>query len=130
FFTLMIVGLAATLPHTLGAGLEAQGVSHATATHIAELPPISVLFSAFLGYDPAAALIPQHVLAHLPAAHAAVIQGHSFFANLIASPFRDGLHQAFAFAIVICLIAAATSWSRGAQQVEETHPTTAPSQAF
>src|SRR5690348_3562805 len=113
FFTLMIVGLAATLPHTLGAGLEAQGVSHATATHIGQLPPISVLFSAFLGYDPALSLIPHHVLAHLPAAHAAVIEGHGFFAHLIAAPFSDGLHQAFTFAIVICLIAAAASWSRG-----------------
>jgi MFS family permease len=130
FFTLMIVGLAATLPHTLGAGLEAQGVSHATATHIAHLPPISVLFSAFLGYDPAASLIPHHVLAQLPAAHAAVIQGHSFFANLIAAPFRDGLHQAFTFAIVICLIAAAASWSRGAQPVEEARPAPAPTEAF
>jgi hypothetical protein len=130
FFTLMIVGLAATLPHTLSAGLEAQGVSSTTATHVADLPPISVLFAAFLGYDPATTLIPQHVLAHLPAANAAVIQGHGFFANLIASPFRDGLHQAFTFAIVICLIGAATSWSRGAREVEESHAVAAPSQAF
>ena len=31
FFTLMIVGLSATLPHTLAAGLEAHGVPAATA---------------------------------------------------------------------------------------------------
>ena len=31
FFTLMIVGLASTLPGTLSSGLEAHGVSHATA---------------------------------------------------------------------------------------------------
>jgi MFS family permease len=119
FFTLMIVGLSATLPQTLSAGLQAQGVSHATAAHIAGLPPISVLFAAFLGYDPAQSLIGQHVLSHLPATNAAAIEGHSFFANLIAAPFRDGLHQAFTFAIVICLIAAFTSWLRGTPQPKE-----------
>jgi MFS family permease len=112
FFTLMIIGLSATLPHTLTAGLEAQGVAPGTAAQIGHLPPISVLFSAFLGYDPAATLIGPHVLSHLPAVNAAAIEGHTFFARLIAGPFRDGLHQAFTFAIVICLVAAATSWSR------------------
>jgi MFS family permease len=119
FFTLMIIGLSATLPHTLGTGLEAQGVPHSTAADIGNLPPISVLFAAFLGYDPARSLIGQQVLSHLPAANAAVIEGHSFFARLIAAPFRDGLHQAFTFAIVICLVAAATSWSRGTSPVDE-----------
>jgi len=119
FFTLMIVGLAATLPHTLTAGLEAQGVSPPTAAHVAHLPPISVLFAAFLGFDPAKSLLGTNVLSQLPAAHAAVIDGPSFFAHLIAGPFRDGLHQAFTFAIIICLLGAATSWSRGTKKVEE-----------
>ncbi len=52
FFTLMIIGLSATLPHTLAAGLEAHGVPAATATQVAHLPPVSVLFAAFLGYNP------------------------------------------------------------------------------
>src|SRR6476646_8955374 len=52
FFTLMIAGLSATLPHTLSSGLEAHGVSAATADHVAHLPPVSILFAAFLGYNP------------------------------------------------------------------------------
>ena len=122
FFTLMIIGLSATLPHTLTAGLEAQGVAPATAAHVGQLPPISVLFAAFLGYDPATSLIGTHVISHLSAANAAAIEAHSFFARLIAGPFRDGLHQAFTFAIVICLVAAATSWSRGTRRAKEAHP--------
>ncbi len=118
FFTLMIIGLSATLPHTLTAGLEAQGVAPATAADVGGLPPISVLFASFLGYDPATSLIGTHVLSQLPAANAATIAGHSFFPQLIAGPFRDGLHQAFAFAVIICLIAAAASWSRGKPRVE------------
>jgi hypothetical protein len=119
FFTLMIIGLSATLPHTLTAGLVQQGVPPATAAHVAQLPPISVLFAAFLGYDPARSLIGPHVLSHLSTASASIVEGHSFFARLLAGPFRDGLHQAFTFAIAICLIAAVTSWSRGSRRVEE-----------
>jgi MFS family permease len=119
FFTLMIIGLSGTLPHTLTSGLVQQGVPPATAAHVGQLPPISVLFAAFLGFDPARSLIGPHVLSHLSAGSAAVVEGHSFFARLLAGPFRDGLHQAFTFAIVICLIGAATSWSRGTRRVDE-----------
>jgi MFS family permease len=118
FFTLMIVGLAATLPSSLAAGLEAHGVPAAAATHAAHLPPVSVLFAAFLGYDPVHALIGPGVLAHLSTANAAAIGNHSFFPNLIAEPFRSGLHKAFAFAIVACALAAVMSWSRGARSPE------------
>ena len=39
--------------------------------------------------------------------------GSSFFPNLISGPSRDGLHAAFTFAIVACLVAAAASLMRG-----------------
>jgi MFS family permease len=118
FFTLMIVGLAATLPSTLAAGLQAHGVPAAAATHAAHLPPVSVLFAAFLGYDPVRSLVGPGVISHLSAANAAAITNHSFFPNLIAEPFHSGLHKAFAFAIVACVLAAAMSWSRGARRPE------------
>ena len=116
FFTLMIIGLSATLPHTLTVGLQAHGVPADTASHVGRLPPISVLFASFLGYDPASSLLGAHVLAHLSAASRAAIEGHRFFPSLIAAPFRDGLHEAFTFAAIICVVAAAASWSRGAQR--------------
>jgi MFS family permease len=115
FFTLMIVGLSATLPHALEAGLLAHHVPPATAARVSHLPPVSVLFAAFLGYNPAKELIGNHVLAHIPAHDAATISGRGFFPHLIAAPFRDGLREAFAFAIAACLIAAIASWSRGRQ---------------
>ena len=43
----------------------------------------------------------------------AVLAGRAFFPHLIAAPFRVGLHEAFAFAIAACLIAAAASLLRG-----------------
>ncbi len=117
FFTLMILGLAAMLPHALASGLTASGVSPTTAVHVVHLPPVSVLFAAFLGYDPAKELLGPRVLSHLPAHDAATISGRGFFPQLIANPFRHGLHEAFAFAIAACLIAAIASWSRGKRVV-------------
>jgi MFS family permease len=119
FFTLMIIGLAATLPATLTAGLEAHGVPAATATHVSHLPPVSVLFAAFLGYDPVRQLIGPEVLGHLSPANVAALTSHHFFPSLISAPFRDGLDKAFGFAIGACLLGALTSWSRGERHVED-----------
>jgi MFS family permease len=114
FFTLMIVGLSSTLPRTLTAGLVAHGVPVATAAHVSHLPPVSVLFAAFLGYNPMQTLLGPNVLDHVSHANAVALQGRDFFPSLIEGPFRTGLHEAFAFAIVACPVAAAASWVRGA----------------
>ena len=118
FFTLMIIGLSATLPHTMAAGLEAHGVSRAAAQQAANLPPVSILFAAFLGYNPIQHLLGATTLAHLPAHTQAVLAGRSFFPQLISGPFRHGLQEAFAFAVVACLVAAVASWSRGERYVD------------
>jgi MFS family permease len=113
FFTLMIAGLSATLPQAMSSGLEAHGVAAATAQHAAHLPPVSILFAAFLGYNPIQHLLGAQALAGLSAHSSALITGRSFFPNLISAPFRTGLHAAFAFAIAACLLAAAASLMRG-----------------
>ena len=98
FFTLMVVGLSSTLPHAMSAGLQAHGVSAASAHSASTLPPVSILFAAFLGYNPLEHLLGPHVLGGLSAHNHAVLTGSSFFPSLISGPFRDGLHAAFAFA--------------------------------
>ena len=113
FFTLMIVGLSSSLPGTLYHGLLAHGVPANVASAAAHLPPVSTLFSAFLGYNPVQHLVGASVLAHLPAHQAAVLTGRSFFPSLISGPFAAGLHTAFDFAIAACLAAAGMSWLRG-----------------
>jgi MFS family permease len=113
FFTLMIVGLASTLPETLSGGLTAHGVSPAVAHHVASQPPVSILFAAFLGYNPIQSLVGAQTLNALPPADHAALVGHQFFPHLISGPFQDGLHAAFTFAIIACLIAAAASALRG-----------------
>jgi hypothetical protein len=113
FFTLMIAGLSSSLPRVLSSGLHAHGVAAATAQRIAHLPPVSILFAAFLGYNPIQHLLGPHVLAQLTAPNRALLTGRSFFPHLISQPFRTGLNEAFAFAIGACLIAAAASLMRG-----------------
>jgi MFS family permease len=113
FFTLMILGLAANLPHALASGLQAHGVSPGVAHSASQVPPVSILFAAFLGYNPVAHLVGTHVLGSLSQHSQATLTGRSFFPHLISGPFSSGLHEAFLFAIVACLIAAAASLARG-----------------
>jgi MFS family permease len=113
FFTLMVAGLAGSLPHALDAGLRAHGVPASTAGQAAALPPISVLFAAFLGVNPVQHLLGAHAVASLAAAQRAALTGRTFFPHLISAPFRSGLHEAFLFAVVACLVAAAASALRG-----------------
>jgi len=108
FFSLMVTGLAGKLPHTMFAGLTAQGVPATSAATISHLPPIGVLFAAFLGYNPIQQLLGP-VLTHLNPAHAAYLSGRVFFPNLITAPFHSGLAVAFGFAIAACVVAAIAS---------------------
>jgi MFS family permease len=114
FFSLLIVGLSSSLSTSLYHGLVLHGVSNQAAAKAAHLPPVSTLFAAFLGYNPVQHLIGPGVLSHLTAAQQATLTGRSFFPSLIDGPFRSGLHAALDFAIVASLLAAAASWSRGA----------------
>lgn len=117
FFTLMIVGLSSALASNLFSGLTKYGVPSATAASVAHLPPVSVLFAAFLGYNPVQTLIKPQILNKLSAHNKAILTGHGFFPSIISKPFLSGLHEAFVFAIIACLVAAAASWFRGKKYV-------------
>ena len=112
FFSLMVAGLSSKLPTAMVSGLTAQGIPASAAHQISHLPPIGVLFAAFLGYNPMQQLLGP-LLAHLPAGHAAYVAGRQFFPHLITAPFHDGLGVAFAFAIAANVIAAVASLFTG-----------------
>ena len=112
FFSLMVVGLSGSLPSALSGGLTAQGIPAAAAHSISHLPPIGVLFAAFLGYNPMQQLLGP-LLGHLPAGHAAYVTGRQFFPHLITAPFHNGLGVAFAFAIAANVLAAIASLLTG-----------------
>jgi MFS family permease len=114
FFSLMIAGLANTLPKTLLSGLTAQGVPLAQATSIAHLPPVSTVFAAMLGYNPVQSLLaPTGLLHTLPAKNVATLTGKEFFPTLISGPFHHGLMIVFTAAALMAVCGAAVSWMRG-----------------
>ena len=104
FFSLMIVGLANTLPGALSGGLQEQGVSASVAQQVADLPPVGSLFAAFLGYNPIAELLePYHALQQ-PGVNADELTGQKFFPHLIIEPFHAGLTVVFIAAAVMMVI--------------------------
>jgi MFS family permease len=116
FFSLMIAGLAATLPRTLSAGLHAEGVPLSVANHVSHLPPVSTVFAALLGYNPVQHLLaPSGVLATLPHHSVATLTGTQFFPHLISGPFHHGLVIVFSAAAIMSLTGALVSLLRGRQ---------------
>jgi hypothetical protein len=114
FFSLMITGLASSLPKTLTAGLQHQGVPHAVAHQIGTLPPVSSLFAAVLGVNPVQHLLAAGgVLSSLPAASQRVLTGRTFFPGLISGPFHQGLSVVLAVATALAVLAALASLLRG-----------------
>jgi MFS family permease len=118
FFSLMVVGLSGSLPSAMQSGLTAQGVPAQAALGISHLPPIAVLFAAFLGYNPMQQLLGPE-LKHLPADRASYLTGRGFFPHLITQPFHNGLVIAFCFAIVACVVAAIASMLTKGQKSAE-----------
>jgi hypothetical protein len=112
FFSLMVAGLSSALPSAMSGGLIAQGIPAAPAHALSHLPPIGVLFAAFLGYNPMKQLLGP-LLAHLPSGHAVYVAGRQFFPHLITAPFHDGLGVAFAFAIAANVLAGIASLLTG-----------------
>jgi MFS family permease len=121
FFSLMIVGLAQSLPGTMSAGLQAQGVSASVAHEVANLPPVGSLFAAFLGYNPIAELLaPFHALQQ-PGVNADVLTGQTFFPQLITEPFHSGLVVVFVAAAAMMVIGLiASMFNSGRYGDEET----------
>jgi MFS family permease len=117
FFSVMIAGLASTLPTTLASGLRNHGVAPDVAHQIASLPPVSSLFAAVLGVNPLGHLLAAHgELASLPAAARQSLTRREFFPELISGPFHHGLVVVFAFATVLAGLAALASALRGGRR--------------
>jgi MFS family permease len=109
FFSLMIVGLANTLPNAMSAGLQEQGVSATVAHEVSHLPPVGSLFAAFLGYNPIAELLAPSGALHQPGVNADVLTGQTFFPHLITEPFHTGLVVVFVSAALMMVIGAVAS---------------------
>ena len=110
FFTLMIIGLAISLPGAMESRLVAEGLPQTIAQQVASAPPVASLFAAFLGYNPMGELVPHAALAALTADQQATITGAHFFPDLLSGPFMVGIKIAFTISLLLYLAAAAASW--------------------
>ncbi len=127
FFSLMIAGLAASLPKTMTSGLEKYGVSPAVAHQIGSLPPVSSLFATVLGVNPVQHLLTQaNALTSLPAASQQVLTGREFFPSLISGPFHQGLVVVFVAAAALSVVSAFASLLRGGRVPPELAAAQAP----
>ncbi|ORW32631.1 MFS transporter [Mycobacterium paraense] len=125
FFSLMVIGLAHTLPQALSSGLQQQGVPAAVAQDVANLPPVGSLFAAFLGYNPIGELLARSGALQQPGVNANVLTGKSFFPDLISGPFHAGLTVVFVAAAVMMLTGALASLvnpGRYGDEVEQARP--------
>jgi hypothetical protein len=120
FFSLMVIGLAASLPKAMTGGLVAQGVDPSTAAQVGNLPPVGSLFATFLGYNPIATLLgPSGALDALPAGNRATLTGTQFYPHLISGPFHDGLVVVFSVAAAMMVVGAIASMFAGGRYVHE-----------
>ena len=120
FFSLMIAGLATTLPSALRSGLTGHGISATVANQVAATPPVGSLFAAFLGYNPIESILgPTGVLKSLSSSNAAALTGKTFFPHLIADPLHTGLVIVFIAAAVMSVIGAIASLTAGGKYIHQ-----------
>ncbi|MCU1475759.1 MAG: transporter [Subtercola sp.] len=123
FFSLMIAGLANTLPNAMFSGLTTHGISTTVANQIAATPPVGSLFAAFLGYNPIESILgPTGVLNSLSAANSSALTGQTFFPQLISDPFHSGLIIVFTAAAILSLIGAVASFFAGGKYMHTETP--------
>lgn len=113
FFSIVITGLAATLPQEMTKGLAKTGLSSQIVHQISSLPPIASLFAALLGYNPLKSLVPAQAMNQLSTSVQQRLEGHSFFPHLISGAFQHGLRLAFAASAVMLVLGALASILRG-----------------
>jgi MFS family permease len=124
FFSLMIAGLATTLPNALRTGLTTHGVGTAVANQVAATPPVGSLFAAFLGYNPIQSILgPTGALKTLSQTNVAALTGKEFFPQLISNPFHSGLVIVFIAAAIMSIVGAIASVFMGGKYVHaDTEP--------
>jgi hypothetical protein len=112
FFSLLVAGLSHSLPGALHSGLTAQGVPQSAVAAVAAVPPVGLMFAAFLGSNPIASLLSTAGV-QLPAHTVRTVTGRTFLPGLLSQPFHDGLVVVFILAAVLAAVGAVVSLFRG-----------------
>jgi MFS family permease len=120
FFSLLIAGLSSSLPTALHDGLTAQGLSPDAVSSVVAVPPVSLMFAAFLGTNPIGTLLGQAgVTGQLPPDTLSHLTGRTFLPGLLSGPFHDGLIVVFVLAAALAAAGAVVSLFRGGVYIHD-----------
>ncbi|MFG2040622.1 MFS transporter [Dactylosporangium sp. NPDC048998] len=120
FFSLLIAGLSDSLPATLHGALAAEGVPGPAIDRVTAVPPVGMMFAAFLGYNPLTALLSAAGVLHsLPAATVATLTARTYLPGVLAGPFHEGLVVVFVLAAGLSAAGAVVSLLRGGAYIHE-----------
>ena len=123
FFSMLIAGLASSMPAALFSGLTAQHVPANIGREGGEPAAGRDVVRGVPGLQPDAGdPRPAGARRQLPPGNAATLVGKQFFPNLVTGSFHDGLVIVFAVAIAVSLIGAIASLFRGGKYVHDETP--------
>lgn len=120
FFTIVILGLAASLPLALSSAITKAGAPAVVGSDAARIPPTTALFAAFLGYNPVSSLLaqlPPSDIASISNQTLSKITNESWFPNAIAPSFMQSMDTAFYIGAALSFVAAVASSLRGRRYV-------------
>jgi MFS family permease len=114
-FTITLVALSGSLPHSVNAALVNAGAPQ-LASVFDQIPPTTALFAAFLGYNPMQTVLsqlPSSITGSLSSQTRTILTGMKWFPEAIAPAFMSSLTVAFYFNALLALLAAGASALRG-----------------
>lgn len=113
FFSILIAGLATSLPSHITIALDSVGAP-SMIPYLSGMPPTVAIFGAFLGINPAGAIIGS--LPSLPlsvsSATISLLKGNMWFPGVLAPSFMDSLDIVFYVISGITILASIVSFFR------------------
>ncbi|MGC8496185.1 MAG: MFS transporter [Candidatus Micrarchaeia archaeon] len=118
FFSVTITVFTLNVPGAMYSSAVQQGIPQSTAQLLAQIPPSGLLFGAFLGVDPLAAL-PKTLASSLPSSAAKVLKSRTFLPTILGPSFIQGLRASLYISVFLVIIGAVLSALRGKRYVYE-----------
>ena len=124
FFTIIVIGLTQRFPEAMTSSLTSIGAAH-LAPVFSKLPPTAALFSALLGYNPVAGILPTlppSIVALIPHSTINTLTSTTWFPSTLETAFIPSLKVSFYVAAIIAAIAAILSALRGEKYIHKEEP--------
>ncbi len=113
FFSILIAGLATSLPLHITSALNSAGAT-SLVPYLSSMPPTEAIFGAFLGINPVGAImaaIPR-LPAAIPASTVKLLEGNSWFPGVLAPSFMNALDTVFYVISAITIFGSIVSFFR------------------